>query len=158
MFCGDITTGASNDIERATNIARGMVYEWGMDETMGPVKYTEEGEGIAGPVRHVSVSEQTRRELDERVRAIMDEQYAFAENMIRENKDALIRIAEALLEHETLDAKQVFDLIEGKALAPESPAVAKQEATEESTESLGAASEKASDTDTEAGGMKPSLA
>ena len=157
MFCGDITTGASNDIERATNIARGMVYEWGMDDTMGPVKYTEEGEGFAGPVSHVSVSEQTRRELDERVRAIMDEQYAFAEKMLEDNRDALIRIAEALLEHETLDAKQVYDLIDGKELAPRVPAVPPKEKPKQPVETV-QAEEAGTDTDPETGCMKPSLA
>ncbi|TVR12521.1 MAG: ATP-dependent zinc metalloprotease FtsH [Planctomycetota bacterium] len=123
-FCGDITTGASNDIERATAIARGMVYEWGLDDTMGPMKYTEQSEGLGGPQNYVAVSEQTRRELDERVRHILDQQYRVAEALIDEHRDKLERIAEALLEHETLSADQVFQLIEGKELAPRVPAIA----------------------------------
>jgi cell division protease FtsH len=121
LFCGDITTGASNDIDRATAIARHMVYEWGMSEKMGPMKYTEEQAGFGGEESVVAVSAQTRRELDEEVRRIIDRQYAHAEEIIRDNKDALERIAKALLEHETLDAAQVKTLIEGGELPPRQP-------------------------------------
>ena len=85
----------------------------------------------------------------------MDEQYAFAQKMIEDNRDAMIRIAEALLEHETLDAKQVYDLIEGKELAPRVPVVPPQETPSAPVEAV--ESEEANP-DTDTGGMKPSLA
>ena len=118
MFCGDITTGASNDIERATQLARGMVYEWGMSDRMGPVKYTEAHDGAMGHEEIVSVSTTTRRELDEEVRRIIDQQYAHAKQLIVANRDKLERVAKALLEHETLDSAQVKQLMAGEELPP----------------------------------------
>ena len=123
MFCGDITTGASNDIERATQLARGMVYEWGMSEKMGPLKYTEERESILGSDSTVSVGNQTRRELDEEVRGIIDAQYQLAKGLIVANRDKVERIAKALLEHETLDLVQVKTLMDGGDLPPRRPTV-----------------------------------
>ncbi len=118
LFCGDITTGASNDIERATGLARGMVYEWGMSEKMGPIKYTEDHDGFMGSESVVSVSATTRRELDEEVRSIIDAQFQRAKVLIEANRDKLERIAQALLEHETLDAAQVKVLLDGGQLPP----------------------------------------
>jgi cell division protease FtsH len=118
MFCGDITTGASNDIDRATQLARGMVYEWGMSDRMGPVKYTESHDGAAGQEEIVAVSAATRRELDEEVRRIIDQQYAHARDLIVANRDKLERVAKALLEHETLDCIQVKQLMAGEELPP----------------------------------------
>ena len=123
MFCGDITTGASNDIERATQLARGMVYEWGMSERMGPVKYTESHDGVMGQEEVVTVSAATRRELDEEVRRIIDQQYAHARELIVANRDKLERVAKALLEHETLDSIQVKQLMAGEELPPRRPSV-----------------------------------
>jgi cell division protease FtsH len=118
MFCGDITTGASNDIDRATQLARGMVYEWGMSEKMGPLKYTEDHDSMMGHESVVTVGAQTRRELDEEVRGIIDRQYALAKDIILANRDKLERIALALLEHETLDLDQVQTLMDGGELPP----------------------------------------
>jgi cell division protease FtsH len=123
IFCGDITTGASNDIERATQLARGMVYEWGMSDKMGPLKYTEEHDGLMGHESVVSAGTQTRRELDEEVRHIIDKQYALAKELILANRDKLVRVAEALLEHETLDVTQVKTLMDGGELPPRRPTV-----------------------------------
>ncbi len=122
-FCGDITTGASNDIERATHLARGMVYEWGMSDKMGPLKYTEDHDGLMGHESVVTAGNQTRRELDEEVRSIIDTQYALAKDLILANRDKLVRIAEALLEHETLDAIQVKHLMDGGEMPPRRPTV-----------------------------------
>ena len=117
LFCGDITTGASNDIERATALARGMVYEWGMSDRMGPLKYSEDHESILGHEQRLSVAgEKTLAELDTEVRRIVDEQYARAKQTIETHRDALERIAKALLEWETLDAAQVRILIDGGQL------------------------------------------
>ena len=123
LFCGDITTGASNDIERATQLARGMVYEWGMSERMGPVKYTESHDGAAGQEEIIAVSATTRRELDEEVRRIIDQQYAHARKLIEDNRDKLERVAKTLLEYETLDAAQVKRLMAGEELPPRRPTV-----------------------------------
>ena len=123
MFCGDITTGASNDIERATQLARGMVYEWGMSDKMGPLKYTEERESMLGSDSVVAVGAQTRRELDEEVRRIVDNEYARAKGIIEANRDKLEHIALALLEHETLDVNQVKLLMDGGELPPRRPTV-----------------------------------
>ncbi len=125
-FCCDITTGASNDIKQATEIARAMVYELGMSDKMGPLLYVEEGESIFGQERHIYVSEQTRRELDEEVRAIIERQYQRARQIIEDKREVIERVAQALLERETLSADQVFALIRGEDLPPrkvaESPA------------------------------------
>jgi cell division protease FtsH len=118
LFCGDITTGASNDIERATRLARGMVYEWGMSDKMGPIKYTEEHEYPTGQESVVTVSATTRRELDEEVRSIIDSQFARAKKLVEEHRDQLERVARALLEHETLDGAQVQLLLAGGELPP----------------------------------------
>jgi cell division protease FtsH len=123
MFCGDITTGASNDIERATQLARGMVYEWGMSERMGPVKYTEAHDGVTGHEEVIAVSATTRRELDEEVRRIIDQQYEHARKLIEDNRDKLERVAKSLLEYETLDCAQVKQLMAGEELPPRRPTV-----------------------------------
>ena len=123
MFCGDITTGASNDIERATQLARGMVYEWGMSDKMGPLKYTEDRENIMGGDAAIAVGSQTRRELDEEVRRIIDQQYQKAKEIIIANKDKLECVAQSLLEHETLDAAQVRILMDGGELPPRRPTI-----------------------------------
>jgi cell division protease FtsH len=117
LFCNDITTGASNDIQRATQIARGMVCEWGMSDRMGPIKYTEDHESLLGQETVVAASAVTRRELDEEVRAIIDAQYDRARKLIDEHRFGLERIAQALLERETLDGAQVKALLAGEALA-----------------------------------------
>jgi cell division protease FtsH len=134
LFCGDITTGASNDIERATSLARGMVYEWGMSEKMGPLKYTEERESILGADSVLAVGNQTRRELDEEVRRIIESQYKVAKDLIEANRDKLQRIALALLEHETLDVKQVKTLMDGGDLPPRRPTVVVSKADAEAKE------------------------
>jgi cell division protease FtsH len=123
MFCNEITTGASDDIRRATNLARGMVYEWGMSEKMGPIKYTEEHDSMLGTESVVSVSAVTRRELDEEVRVIIDQQYALAKRLLEANRDALERVAKALLEYETLDGAQVRTLLAGGELPPRKPSI-----------------------------------
>jgi cell division protease FtsH len=136
-FCGDITTGASNDIQRATHLARGMVYEWGMSSKMGPVKYTEERDGIMGDESIVTASAETRRELDEEVRVIIDAQYERARTIINANADAVERIAKALLEHETLDGQQVMLLIDGGEMPPRQSTVTIRKSPEAKPEAGG---------------------
>ena len=153
MFCGDITTGASNDIQRATSLARGMVFEWGMSDKMGPVKYTEERDGFMGEESVVTVSAQTRNELDLEVRSIIDVQYARAKKTIEANRDAVERIAKALLEYETLDGPSVMKLIAGEELPPRRPTV-----TITKPEVVKKPAEAGPETDPGLGQLKPNLA
>jgi cell division protease FtsH len=155
-FCSDITTGASADIESATSIARAMVYEWGMSAKMGPLKYTEDHAGWTGQESSVAVSEQTRRELDEEVRRLIDEQYRRSGEIIDNNRQAIERIAEALLEWETLDADQVRRLIGGEDIGPR-PSVTRALARPQVVGEAAAPRPEAADDD-ERGGLKPELA
>ncbi|HRA40370.1 MAG TPA: ATP-dependent zinc metalloprotease FtsH [Pyrinomonadaceae bacterium] len=118
VFIGSITTGASNDIEKATEIARSMVCEYGMS-ALGPLTFGKKEEQIflgREISQHRDYSEDTAIKIDNEVRRIIDEQYKLAEKVIRENKDAMIRLAEALLEFETLDAVQIRRVIAGLPL------------------------------------------
>ena len=123
LFCNDVTTGASNDIHRATQLARGMVYEWGMSDRMGPIKYTEDHDSMMGQESVVTASGTTRRELDEEVRVIIDSQYSRARDLILKHREVLEKIATALLEHETLDGAQVKRLLDGGDIPPRTPTV-----------------------------------
>ncbi|MFN2501913.1 MAG: ATP-dependent zinc metalloprotease FtsH [Pyrinomonadaceae bacterium] len=118
MFIGSITTGASNDIEKATEIARAMVCEYGMSE-LGPLAYGKKEEQIflgREIAQHRDYSEDTAIKIDQEVQKIINEQYARAESVLNENREALIRLAEALLEHETLDSVQIRRVVAGLPL------------------------------------------
>ncbi|QQS34497.1 MAG: ATP-dependent zinc metalloprotease FtsH [Acidobacteriota bacterium] len=124
VFIGSITTGAANDIEKATEVARAMVCEYGMSE-LGPLTFGKKEEQIflgREIAQHRDYSEDTAIRIDEQVQKIINEQYSRAETIIRENKDALIRLAEALLEYETLDAVQIRRVVAGLPLDVEAPA------------------------------------
>ncbi len=112
-----VTTGASNDIERTSQIARNMVTKWGLSEKMGPLLYDEEdGEvflGMSAGSQPKAISTQTAREIDEEVRKIIDECYADAKAILAEHEDTLHRMADALLELETLLPDQVDDIMAG---------------------------------------------
>lgn len=117
VFMNQMTTGASNDFERATQLARDMVMRYGMSEVLGPMVYAEnENEVFLGrsvtQTKHVS--EQTMQAVDAEVRRIIDEQYAIARKLIEENKDKMHKMANALLEWETIDREQIDDIMEGK--------------------------------------------
>lgn len=118
IFIGSITTGASNDIEKATEIARAMVCEYGMSE-LGPLAYGKKEEQIflgREISQHRDYSEDTAIKIDLQVQKIISEQYKLAEKILNENKDAMIRLAEALLEFETLDAVQIRRVVAGLPL------------------------------------------
>ncbi|MBI5910261.1 MAG: ATP-dependent metallopeptidase FtsH/Yme1/Tma family protein [Betaproteobacteria bacterium] len=118
IFMHQMTTGASNDFERATEMARRMVTQWGMSDALGPMVYGEnEGEVFLGRsiTTHKNVSEVTMQKVDQEIRRIIDEQYALARRLIEENSDKVEAMAKALLEWETLDADQLNDIMEGKA-------------------------------------------
>jgi cell division protease FtsH len=125
IFMGQMTTGASNDFERATDMARRMVTQWGMSEQMGPMVYGEnEGEVFLGRsiTTHKNVSEATMQKVDSEIRRIIDQQYQVARRIIEENRDKVETMAKALLEWETLDADQINDIMAGRAPRPPKPA------------------------------------
>lgn len=113
-----VTTGASNDIMRATQLARNMVTKWGLSEKMGPLMYAEEeGEvflGRSAGSQHTNVSGETAKQIDEEVRSIIDHCYATAKRLLTENRDKLEMMAEALMKYETIDADQIDDIMTGR--------------------------------------------
>ena len=116
-----VTTGASNDIHRATEIARNMVTKWGLSEKMGPLSYEEdEGEVFLGRqyTQRKMVSGQTAKEIDVEVRKIIDDCYNRAKSILDENMDKLHMMAEALMLYETIDADQIEDIMEGRKPRP----------------------------------------
>lgn len=121
IFMNQMTTGASNDFERATQLARDMVTRYGMSEAMGPMVYAEnEGEVFLGRsvTKTTHVSELTMQKVDAEIRRIIDEQYAVARRLIEENRDKMEVMAKALLEWETIDADQIRDIMEGREPRP----------------------------------------
>jgi cell division protease FtsH len=121
IFMHQMTTGASNDFERATELARRMVTQWGMSDALGPMVYGEnEGEIFLGRsiTTHKNVSETTMQKVDGEIRRIIDEQYKVARKLIEDNRDKVEAMAKALLEMETLDADQLNDIMAGKAPRP----------------------------------------
>jgi len=108
----EVSTGASNDIERATEIARNMVTKWGLSQRLGPLTYSEEeGEVFLGRsvTQHKTVAEDTAHLIDEEVRAIIDRNYERADKILKENMDILHAMAEALMKYETIDKDQIDD-------------------------------------------------
>ena len=121
VFMDQMTTGASSDFERATQMARDMVMRYGMSEALGPMVYAEnEGEVFLGRsvTKTTNMSEETMQRVDAEVRRIIDEQYAVARKLIEENKDKMHAMANALLEWETIDTEQVKDIMEGRPPRP----------------------------------------
>jgi cell division protease FtsH len=124
LFTGDISTGASNDFERATQMARDMVTRYGMSEALGPMVYGEnEGEVFLGRsvTTHKNISESTLQKVDAEIRRILDEQYALAKKILTENRDKVEAMTSALLEWETIDAEQIQDIMAGKPPRPPKP-------------------------------------
>jgi cell division protease FtsH len=118
-----ITTGASNDIQRATSIARNMVTKWGLSEKLGPLTYDEEeGEIFLGHsvTKHKEISDETARLIDYEIKDIIERNYGKAEDILKENIDKLNIMAEALIKYETLDTHQIDDIMEGRTPRPPS--------------------------------------
>jgi cell division protease FtsH len=117
-----VTTGASNDIQRATDIARKMVTQWGLSEKMGPLMYDEGGEevflGRSAGQPSKSVSDETAKSIDEEVRRIIDECYGVAQRLLEENFDKLHTMADALMLYETIDADQIDEIMSGRTPSP----------------------------------------
>jgi cell division protease FtsH len=124
IFMSQMTTGASNDFERATDIARRMVTQWGMSDELGPMVYGEnEAEVFLGRsiTTHKNVSEATMQKVDAEIRRIIDQQYNLSRRLIEENRDKVEAMAKSLLEWETLDAEQINDIIQGRPPRPPKP-------------------------------------
>ena len=124
VFMNQMTTGAANDFERATEIARRMVTQWGMSDLLGPMVYGEnEGEIFLGRsiTTHKNVSEATLQKVDAEIRRIVDEQYTMARRLLETNRDKVEAMAGALLELETLDADQLNDIMAGLPPRPPKP-------------------------------------
>lgn len=121
LFIHRISTGASNDFERATSMARDMVTRYGMTEKLGPMVYGEnDGEVFLGRsvTTHKNVSEATMMQVDAEIRRIIDEQYAVAEKILEENRDKVEAMTAALMEWETIDREQVLDIMAGRTPRP----------------------------------------
>jgi cell division protease FtsH len=116
-----VTTGASNDIERATEIARNMVTKWGLSSKMGPLAYSEErGEVFLGHsvTQHKTLSDETAHAIDEEVRRIIDSNYRRAEQLLKDNIEKLHTMAQALMKYETIDTQQINDIMAGREPRP----------------------------------------
>ena len=134
LFMHQMTTGASNDFERATQMARDMVTRYGMSDALGPMVYGEnEGEVFLGRsvTTHKNMSETTMQKVDAEIRRIIDEQYALARKLLEENRDKVEAMTAALLELETIDADQINDIMEGKPPRPPKPSQGKMPAPED---------------------------
>jgi cell division protease FtsH len=116
-----VTTGASNDIQRATEIARNMVTKWGLSERLGPLMYGEDdGEVFLGHsvTKRKEISEGTAMVIDQEVRSIIDRNYQRASKILNDNLDKLHIMAEALIKYETIDSDQIDDIMAGKVPRP----------------------------------------
>ncbi|MBE0599805.1 MAG: AAA family ATPase, partial [Burkholderiaceae bacterium] len=121
LFMNQMTTGASNDFERATAIARDMVTRYGMSDTLGTMVYADnEGEVFLGRsiTKTTNMSEETMRKVDAEIRRIIDEQYAVAREILEGKRETVEAMAKALLEWETLDTEQINDIMEGRPPRP----------------------------------------
>jgi len=117
----NVTTGASNDIERATEIARSMVTKWGLSEKLGPLAYSEdEGEVFLGRsvTQHKNVADDTARVIDEEIRDVIDRNYQCAEKLLNDNLDILHAMSDALMKYETIDTDQIDQLMDRKEVSP----------------------------------------
>ncbi len=117
----NVTTGASNDIERATSIARNMVTKWGLTEALGPLTYTEDEDEVflgRSVTQHKHVSDDTARRIDAEVRQIIDSAHDHAKQLLVDNRDKLEMMAEALMRYETIDTAQIDAIMEGREPGP----------------------------------------
>jgi len=117
----NVTTGASNDIERATQIARNIVTRWGLTEALGPLTYAEDDEEVflgRSVTQHKHVSDETARKIDIEIRSIVDSAHRKAKELVVSNRDKLDVMAEALLKYETINTKQIDQIMDGKVPDP----------------------------------------
>jgi len=122
IFMHQMSTGASNDFERATKLARDMVTRYGMSDAMGTMVYTgNEQDSFFGSMSSKTVSEATQQKVDAEIRRILDEQYAIARRLLEDNRDKVEAMTAALLEYETIDAEQINDIMAGKPVREPKP-------------------------------------
>ena len=145
-----VTTGASNDIERATEIARNMVTKWGLSSRLGPLSYSEdEGEVFLGRsiTQHKQMSDETAHAIDKEIREVIDRNYKRAEAILKENIGILHKMAQALMKYETLDSDQIAELMAGKTVsAPADWGDSDSSGNDGDDDSLSTDKEKSSDT------------
>ncbi|GAB3743563.1 ATP-dependent zinc metalloprotease FtsH [Lysobacter olei] len=137
-----VTTGASNDIERATKMARNMVTKWGLSDAMGPIAYGEEEDEVflgRSVTQHKNVSNETARRIDEVVRDILDKAYARTTHILQDNLDKLHVMADALLQYETIDARQIDDIMAGRVPGPPAEWTKSGRSTKDDAETPGGA-------------------
>ncbi|MBU6493515.1 MAG: ATP-dependent zinc metalloprotease FtsH [Burkholderiales bacterium] len=119
VFLNKMSTGASNDFERATKLARDMVTRYGMSDALGPMVYVDtEQESVFGRMSAKSVSEATQQKVDAEIRRILDEQYALAKRLLEENRDKVEAMTHALMDWETIDSDQINDIMDGRPPRP----------------------------------------
>ncbi len=146
LFMNQMTTGAANDFERATEIARRMVTQWGMSDALGPMIYGEnEGEIFLGRsiTTHKNVSEATMQKVDQEIRRVIDEQYSLSRQLLEQNRDKVEAMAKALLEYETIDSDQINDIMAGLPPRPPKPPQAPQPLQPPKGDAAGAAAPSA---------------
>ena len=115
VFLNSMSTGASNDFERATKMARDMVTRYGMSDSLGTMVYVDtEQQGMFGPNSSKSVSELTQQKVDAEIRSLIDSQYAMARSILENNKDKVEAMVQALMDWETIDAEQINDIMDGR--------------------------------------------
>lgn len=142
VFVNQMSTGASNDFERATKLARDMVTKYGMSDALGTMVYAgDEQDSFFGSMSAKTVSEATQQKVDAEIRRILDEQYAIARELLEGNRDKVEAMTTALMEYETIDADQINDIMEGKPVREPKP---RQSASK-------------SDTDNKSGGAGPAV-
>jgi cell division protease FtsH len=146
-----VTTGASNDIERATAIARNMVTKWGLSDNLGPLLYEEEDKGgFMGTSRNANVSGEVSKKIDEEIRNIIDRNYERARQILTDNNDKLEIMTECLMKYETIDKDQVDRIMAGKEpgapkdwvepddnIPPQEPKVSLEDASEKVADKSG---------------------
>jgi cell division protease FtsH len=125
VFLNSMSTGASNDFERATKMARDMVTRYGMSDSLGTMVYVDtEQQGMFGPNSSKSVSELTQQKVDAEIRSLIDSQYALAKSILENNKDKVEAMVQALMDWETIDAEQINDIMDGRPPRAPKPAPA----------------------------------
>jgi cell division protease FtsH len=122
IFMNQMSTGASNDFERATKLARGMVTKYGMSDALGTMVYAgDEQDSFFGSMSSKTVSEATQQKVDAEIRRILDEQYAIARKLLEANRDKVEAMTAALMEYETIDADQINDIMAGNPVREPKP-------------------------------------
>ena len=154
VFLNARSTGASNDFERATALARDMVARFGMTDAMGPMVYIDNENGPGGMSFNRAVAEDTQQRVDAEIRRILDEQYALAKRLLEENRDKVEVMTNALMEWETIDREQIQDIMAGQAPRPPKQPAAEAVDNEPSTP---AATEPDNTTDSEQPVIAPAL-